>query len=192
MLRYLRTGDVDFVVGLLRNPTPEDLIEEPLAETPYVVVARHGHPLSLKKEITLDDLANYDWVIGTPGANRRIRFDEMFAGQRKPRAPIATCSVPTIRPLIESSDRLTLMTSYECMFEDDVLAPLAFGPISPAPSLGLTMRMNWLPTQLQANFLALYQKQVVGSLVMTKTLNTRLKSMGMRLFADNAVAQGKT
>src|SRR5258708_38180633 len=41
MLRSLRGGDVDFVIGLLRDPVPEDLIEEPLADAPSVIVARH-------------------------------------------------------------------------------------------------------------------------------------------------------
>lgn len=184
MLRYLRSGDVDFVVGLLRDPTPDDLIAEALAETPYVIAARHGHPLLEKKDITLDDLANYDWVIGTPGAIRRSRFEQIFAGRRRPQTRIATCSVTTIRLLLENSNRLTLLTSYELMYEDDALTAVPFGPLDPPPSIGLTMRMNWLPTQLQANFLDLYQKRVVGSLRMTKELSTKLKSMGIRLHAD--------
>ena len=56
MLRYLRCGDVDFVIGLIRDPAPPDLVNEALAETPYVVVARHGHPLTEKRNVTLDDL----------------------------------------------------------------------------------------------------------------------------------------
>ena len=49
MLKSLRGGDVDVVIGLLRDPVPEDLVEEPLAEAPYVIAARHGHPLFRKK-----------------------------------------------------------------------------------------------------------------------------------------------
>ena len=184
MLRYLRSGDVDFVVGLLRDPTPDDLIVEALAETPYVIAARHGHPLLEKTSITLDDLAAYDWVIGTPGAIRRSRFEQIFAGRRRPQTRIATCSVPTIRLLLENSNRLTLLTSYELMFEDDALTAVPFGPLDPPPSIGLTMRMNWLPTQLQVNFLDLYQKRVVRTLRVTKELSTKLKSMGIRAHAD--------
>ena len=184
MLRYLRAGDVDFVIGLLRNPTPDDLVDEPIAQTPYVVVARHGHPLVEKKAVTLDDLASYDWVIGTPGAIRRSRFDQMFEGRRRPQARIATCSLPTIRLLLANSDRLALLTSYELMYEDENLTAIPFGPIEPAPSIGLTMRVDWIPTQLQANFLDLFQKRVASSLLMPKELNHKLKSLGIRLFAD--------
>ena len=74
MLRSLRGGDVDFVIGLLRNPVPEDLIQEPLAKAPYVIVARQGHPLFAKRKVMLDDLQAYDSVVGTPGACRRVCF----------------------------------------------------------------------------------------------------------------------
>jgi LysR family transcriptional regulator of gallate degradation len=177
MLRYLRCGDVDFVFGLVREPTSQDLVNEVLAETPYVVVSRPGHPLAEKPNVTLEDLADYDWVIGTPGANRRARFDQLFAGRRRPTARIATCSLPTIRLLLSQSDRLTLLTSYELMFEDEELAPVSFGPIGPTPEIGLTMRENWLPTQLQKSFLELIHKKISGSLALTKTLDKKLKQM---------------
>ncbi len=170
MLRYLRTGDVDVVIGLLRDCVPADLVHQALAETPYAVVARHGHPLAQKTEVTLDELADYDWIIGTPGATRRIRFEKLFAGQRHPKARIATCSLPTIRLLLTQSDRLTLLTSYELMYEEDALTAVPFGAIEPVPSMGLTTRENWLPTQLQANFIDLVTKRIVGSLMPTKAL----------------------
>ncbi len=170
MLRYLRTGDVDVVVGLLRDPGTDDLVHQALAETPYVVVARHGHPLVQKNRVTIDDLAEYDWIVGTPGATRRIRFDKLFAGRRPPQARIATCSLPTIRLLLTHGNRLTLLTSYELIYEEDALTAVPFGPIEPVPSIGLTMRQNWLPTQLQSNFIDLIQKRIVGSLMPTKAL----------------------
>jgi LysR family transcriptional regulator of gallate degradation len=183
MLRYLRCGDVDFVFGLVRDPTPQDFVNEVLAETPYVVVSRHGHPLCEKPSVTLDDLADYDWVIGTPGAHRRARFDQLFAGRRRPPARIATCSLPTIRLLLSQSDRLTLLTSYELMFEDDELAPVSFGPIDPTPAIGLTMRENWLPTQLQKSFLELIHKRIAGSLALTQSLDSKLKHMSRQSHA---------
>ncbi len=170
MLRYLRTGDVDVVIGLLRESGSEDLVHQALADTPFVVVARHGHPLMKKSEVTLDDLVEYDWIIGTSGATRRIRFDELFAGRGQPQTRIATCSLPTIRLLLSQSDRLTLLTSYELMYEEDVLTAVPFGPIGTVPSIGLTTRGNWLPTQLQANFIELVHKQIIGSLMPAKGL----------------------
>jgi hypothetical protein len=58
---------------------------------------------------------------------------------------------------------LTILTSYELMYEEDVLTGVPFGPIEPVPRIGLTMRENWLPTQLQANFIERIQRRVEGS-----------------------------
>jgi LysR family transcriptional regulator, regulator for genes of the gallate degradation pathway len=170
LLKELRTGDVDVVIGLLRQQRSEGLIHRPLAETPYAIVGRHGHPLTEKSPVTLDDLCGFDWVIGTPGSSRRARFDKLFAGRQRPRARIETSSLPTIRMLLSQSDRLTLLTSYELMYEEDALAAVPFGPIEPVPCIGLTMRENWLPTQLQTSFIELVQKRIVGSLMPIRNL----------------------
>jgi DNA-binding transcriptional LysR family regulator len=170
VLRYLRNGDVDVVIGLLRNPGSEELVHEVLAETPYLVVGRHDHPLMRREHLKLDDLAEYEWVIGTPGANRRIHFDNMFAGRRKPQSRIATCSLPIIRPLLSQSDRLTLLTTFELLHEEDLLAAIPFAPIEPVPSIGLTMRQNWLPTQLQSQVIELIRQRIVKSLGPLKEL----------------------
>jgi LysR family transcriptional regulator, regulator for genes of the gallate degradation pathway len=170
MLRSLRGGDVDFVIGLLRDPSPEDLVEEPLAEAPYVIVARQGHPLFRKRSITLDDLSAYDWMVGTAGSGRRVCFDALFAGRGKPQARVETSSLPTIRLVLSRSDCLTLLTSYELIYEDDALAAIPYGPIEPVHSIGVTMRNNWLPTQLQVNFLRLIREKMTASLTPIKEL----------------------
>jgi DNA-binding transcriptional LysR family regulator len=170
MLRSLRNGDVDFVIGLLRDPVPEDLVEEPLAEAPYAIAARHGHPLFRKRKVVLDDLSAYDWVVSTPGSCRRVCFDALFAGRRKPQARVETSSLPTIRLVLARSDCLTLLTSYELMYEDDALAAVPYGPIEPIPSIGVTMRNNWLPTQLQVSFLRLIRERMTTSLKPIKEL----------------------
>jgi LysR family transcriptional regulator of gallate degradation len=171
MLRYLRTGDVDTVIGLIRRSSSDGLVHQALADTPYVVVARDGHPLVNKPNVTLEDLADYDWIVGTPGATRRIHFDKLFEGRRRPQARIATCSLPTVRLLLARSNRLTLLTSYELLIHgDDALTAVPFGPIAPVPSLGLTMRAGWLPTRLQSDFIDLINKRIVGSLMPDKVL----------------------
>lgn len=165
MMRSLRCGEVDAVLGLLRNPVSRDLIQERLGETPYVVVARHGHPLAQRSNVTVDDLARFEWVIGSSEGGRRARFEKLFAGRRLPSVRIEASSNPTIRLLLAQSDRITLLTSYELMCEEDLLTALAFGPIEPVASFGLTTRENWLPTERQARFIELIQKRIVRSLM---------------------------
>jgi LysR family transcriptional regulator of gallate degradation len=176
MLKYLRTGDVDVVIGLVRESASDGLVHQKLADTPYVVVGRNGHPLLDKSTVTLEDLADYDWIVGTPGAARRLHFDKLFEGKRRPQARIATCSLPTVRLLLAQSNRLTLLTSYELLVHgDDALAAVPFGPMTPVPSLGLTMREGWLPTRLQSDFIDLINKRIVGSLMPEKALKRTLE-----------------
>lgn len=152
MTKCLRAGDVDFVVGLLPEQTPPELVFEPLVATPYAVVARQGHPLARAGKVTIDELMAYDWIIGTPGSSRRACFDRMFEGASAPQTHVATCAPPIIRHLLKGSDRLTLMTSYEVSHEDGLCA-LHCGPIEPVPFIGITTRADWLPTSVQSAFI---------------------------------------
>lgn len=161
MAKSLRSGDVDMIVGLLPETDNEELVSESLGRTPYSVVVRRGHPLTSKGRVTIDDLVNCDWVIGEMGSSRRRCFERLFAGMDEPQAQIATCSTPVIRQLLERSDRVTLMTTYELQYADGRLRPLSFGPIMPVPSIGITMRANWLPTRLHNDFIDLMRAHVV-------------------------------
>ncbi|MDF7775299.1 LysR family transcriptional regulator [Sphingomonas sp. AOB5] len=160
MLKSLRAGAVDFVIGLVQETTADDLANQALAKTPYTVVARRGHKLLRQGKVTVENLLDYDWVVGTPGSSRRACFERLFAGGKGPKTSIATCSLPVIRHLLARSDRLTLITSYELMHEDDTLAAVPIGTIEPAPSIGITMRAGWLPTQLHLDFIELLRKRM--------------------------------
>lgn len=160
MARSLRAGDVDFVIGLLPELGGGEVVGEPLAQTPYSIVVRRGHPLTKKGKTALEDLVAYDWVIGTEGSSRRACFERLFADHEKPKASIATCALPVIRHLLARSDRLTLMTSYELQHADDQLRAVPHGPILPVPSIGMTTRANWMPTRLHADFMEIVRAHV--------------------------------
>jgi DNA-binding transcriptional LysR family regulator len=160
MVKRLRAGDVDFVVGLLPREDADDLDTIELAHTPYSIVAREGHPLVGRGEATLEDLSRHEWLTGAAGSSRRACFDHLFAGQPKVRAPVATSALAIIRPLLLGSDRLTLMTSYELQHEGQGLAAIPHGPISPVPVIGVTTRADWLPTRLHADFLQMLRDHV--------------------------------
>ncbi|MCP3729854.1 LysR family transcriptional regulator [Sphingomonas sp. MG17] len=164
MLNRLRAGDVDFVIGIVQETLGDDLSNEALGETPYNIVARRGHKLLRQGKVTVADLLDHEWVVATEGSSRRACFERLFTGQA-PKASIATCSLPVIRHLLARSDRLTLMTSYELLHEDGTLAPLSFGPIDRPPSIGITMRADWLPTQLHRDFIELLRRHVAGNAV---------------------------
>jgi LysR family transcriptional regulator of gallate degradation len=162
MAKRLRGGDVDLVIGLLPELESPELVSEAIAQTPYSVVARRDHPLTKMGRVSTEDVVGYDWVIGTTGSSRRACFERLFAGRKGPQASIVTCALPVIRHLLECSDRLTLMTSYELQHENDHLRAVHVGPILPVPSIGITTRAGWLPTRLHADFLDIIRAHVVA------------------------------
>lgn len=172
MLKRLRDGEVDFVIGLVQETKGEDLVNEALARTPYAIAARRGHKLAKQGVVTVEDLLRYDWVCGTPGSSRRGCFERLFRGGAAPQTSIATSALPVIRHLLMRSDRLALMTSYELMHESELTA-LPFGPIEPAPAIGVTMRAGWLPTKLHQDFIDLLRRHTADA-----TTPTLLKKAG--------------
>lgn len=159
MLEKLSAAEVDFVVGLLPDETHDELAFESLARTPYTVVAGQGHPLANARSARREDLLRYDWIVGARGSSRRHFFDRLFDGGAQPPSQITTSSPAIIRQLLDHSDRLTLMTSYE-LHQEPTLRPVPFDHDLEAPSIGIITRRNWQPTRLHATFIAMLRRFV--------------------------------
>lgn len=155
----LQAGDFDMMIGLLHGEEPY-LVKEALMETPFRVVARHGHPLLRQGRVGLQELEQYSWVVTSPGSCRRAAIDRLFEGRHFPHAPIVTCSVPLTRQLMMQSDRLTLMTTFELQHQSEFLAPVPFDEVPSAPPLGVLLRAGWMPTTLHNRFLSAVRAQV--------------------------------
>jgi DNA-binding transcriptional LysR family regulator len=187
MLRSLRAGDVDFIVGLVPWESAGDLSAEAFLSTPYSIVARAGHPLLSRSRVTRESLAQYDWLIGAAGSSRRTCFNQLFDGLPGVHSQIATSAVSVIRHLLVRSDRLTLLTSYELQHEGQELARIPFGPISPVPAIGVTTRANWLPTRQHAAFLQMLRDHVAATLLpQPKTRRGKAQGLASRSAAGSS------
>ncbi|MFY7834916.1 MAG: LysR substrate-binding domain-containing protein [Novosphingobium sp.] len=153
MIRRLRAGEVDILLGIVQEDDADDLRSERLIETPFCIVARRDHPLDGRPKLNRDDLAGYDWIVGTEGSTRRACFNALFGAGTPPRSSLATSSLTIIRKLLAVSDRLTIITSFELQSEADTLIALPYALDGENPSIGVTMRADWLPTGLQREFL---------------------------------------
>jgi LysR family transcriptional regulator of gallate degradation len=159
MLRgKLKAGDFDMMIGLLHGEEP-CLVKEALMDTPFRVVARHDHPILRQGRIGLQQLAEYSWVVTSPGSCRRAAMDRLFEGRHFPHAPIVTCSAQLTRQFLMDSDCLTLMTTFELRHQREFLAPVAFDAVPSAPPLGVLLRAGWLPTALHNRFLMAIRAQ---------------------------------
>lgn len=157
LMNLLRSGNIDYVVGLIRDAEPAaEVAIEPLFGDPYRVVGRRGHPLANARKVTREDLARFDWVVPLQGAARRVAYERLFGGVGKaPKSSIETHSLSAIRAFLADSDRLTLLTQSEISFDErlGVLTTIPYGPLEPPAHLGLTTRAGWLPTRIQLAFL---------------------------------------
>lgn len=160
LLHGLRHGEIDVLIGALRDPLPvDDIVQERLFDDPLTIVARAGHPLQGKSRITVRDLAAYPWVVPRKGTPTRDRFEDLFRGARysRPAGLVESSSLVLIRALLLDSDRLTLISAHQIRLEaqQDLLTTLPFDLRDTHRPIGLTTRQNWRPTATQKLFLDL-------------------------------------
>ncbi len=157
LVEPLRNGQIDMMIGALRDPLLEpDLTQIPLFEDEPVVVARAGHPLA-GVQPTLKDLSGFPWILPARGAPLRDSWEAMYAesGIDVPPVPVESGSVMTIRQVLIDSDMLTLVSPDQVAVELEARWLASLGPL-PRPIrrvIGVTTRASWQPTAVQSRFL---------------------------------------
>ncbi len=156
LIEPLRDGDLDLLIGALRDPGPgPDVVQTPLFDDRPVVIGRAEHPLA-RVPHTIAHMADYMWIMPARATPLRAMWEAMFAraGVTAPRVPIECGSVITIRGLLLDSDCLTLLSP------DQVAVELAAGwlttiatPPDMVRTIGLTARAGWIPTADQRAFI---------------------------------------
>ena len=155
MLAALRRGGADVLVGALRDPAPfEDIVQEHVFDDPLAIVVGAGHPLAGVAAPTLAALARFPWIAPRYDSPLRRHFDALIARlERRPAvAPIECNSLVAARSLLIASDRVMLLSEHQIHHELEtgqlVALPHPFGPVT--RSIGLTVRRDWRPTEVQA------------------------------------------
>lgn len=162
LLDGLRAGDLDLLFGVLRRPEwAIDVSEEFLFSNPYAVVVRRQHPLAGVRNVTLRDLAGYDWILPARGAPRREAFERLFAGSaRAPIVSIETTSSAIYKSVLTTTDRIALLSTLEAQFmEPKALTIVPFQSPVLARADGVATRADWQPTRLHQQFLDLLRTQ---------------------------------
>jgi DNA-binding transcriptional LysR family regulator len=153
---WLTSGHIDMIIGTLRPVAPgPEVTEYPLFDDPYCLVARRDHPLSGRKSITYDDLGRFEWILPRPDTPRRKALETLLAEIKAPRINIQTSSMVTTRDLLMSSDRITLLSKDQILFEEQlgILWSLPVQLPNAQRVIGYTTRADWLPTELQRAFI---------------------------------------
>lgn len=153
LLGNLRRGEVDLIIGALRQPAPiGDITQVKLFDDHLSVLARRDHPLAGKTGLTAKDLQQCKWVVPRRGTPSREHFDALFAPIGLPESIIEAGSILLMRELLAESDHLGCISSVQAQAElsHQLLSELDVTANWPARPIGLTYRENWVPTKAQA------------------------------------------
>jgi LysR family transcriptional regulator, regulator for genes of the gallate degradation pathway len=160
LLAGLRSGEIDFLIGALRDPAPiGDVEQRALFHDSLVLVAGRGHPLLDAEAISVADLARHPWVVARAGTPTRAHFDRLFAEGPAPPSIVESGSVILMRELLEASEHLGCISRLQARAETDrgLMAVLPFEMPGTSRPIGLTLRADWLPTRAQREFVELLQ-----------------------------------
>ena len=159
LVEPLRDGELEFLIGALREPPPgPDLVQTALFRDRPVILARKEHPIHFLAEPTcIEALANYEWCIPQKGVPLRERWEDMFrrAGIAAPEVTIECGSVITIRQILMGSDCLTILSPDQVAVELEAgwLSVVGEAPAELVRTIGITHREGWRPTSLQSDFI---------------------------------------
>lgn len=156
-LRALRHGQIDWLIGALRDPAPApDIVQVALFEQPLTVVVRPGHPLLKNRNPDAEDLSRLKWVLPRPQVPARILFKAYFDKNEVagPTHIIDCDSLVATRELVQRSDRAALLSPMQVRSDiaSGQLAMLSEAIPGTARSIGFAIRENWKPTRVQAAF----------------------------------------
>ena len=155
MLGALHRGLAEVLVGALRDPIPgDDIVQEHLFDDPLAIVVGARHALAAGGTPTLAALARFPWIAPRRESPLRRHFDALLGRLDRKRAvaPIECNSLVAARSMLIASDRVMLLSEHQIQHElatgQLVALPHPFGPV--IRSIGLTMRRDWQPTEVQA------------------------------------------
>jgi DNA-binding transcriptional LysR family regulator len=159
LLAGLRRGEIDFIVGALRDPAPaEDVEQTRLFDDALAIVARPGHPALDEAAQDLGALAAYPWVVPAPGSPARTMLELALTarGVAWPASMVETGSLIVMRELLGLSDHLGCVSRLQAEAEiaRGLMARIPVVLPETARPIGLATRRGWEPTAAQAEFLA--------------------------------------
>lgn len=160
LLTSLRRGDIDFLVGALRDPAPvPDVEQQLLFHDTIVLVAGRSHPVASRASIGMGELSQFPWVVSPSGTPIRRHFEQLFidAGCEPPRSIIESGSAILMRELLDCSEHLGCISRLQADAEiaHGLMKALPFDLGRTARAIGVTFRKDWLPAPAQRQFLDL-------------------------------------
>lgn len=158
LLRGLREGDLDCLIGALRFPAPaDDVIQETLFHDELAIVAHPRHPLAGRAGLTLDDTLAYPWVAPPKSTPAGSYLFETLRIDQRPQTPVrvVSSSLVMLRGILAEGDYVSIISRHQISVEEASghIVALDILLTNSSRAIGLTYRSTWRPTELQAQFL---------------------------------------
>lgn len=109
LIPALRAGELDMVVGRLSEQRDRlNVVQEVLMDDIACIVARRGHPLAERGDLTLADLTGWEWILPPQETSLRRQIDIAFReeGLEPPTHAVDSVSLLTNRALLIDADYL--------------------------------------------------------------------------------------
>lgn len=149
LVEQLKRGQLDFLIArILEQEDESSLLYEDLSEETECAVARTGHPMLARDDLTLKDLADASWILSPRGSILRHRFDMMFrrTDLETPSDVVETTAMSVIMSLLQQTDFLHVMPMEVARYyvQSGELAILPIALPCQMESFGIIMRRNHL------------------------------------------------
>lgn len=112
LIKMLEDRTLDLAVGRFSNQSQLPSFDyTPLAPENFCLVVNSKHPLSKKKETSLEDLFEWPWLMYPEGTPIRTRMEESFnkAGVSLPKNTVVTISVQTFLELLQRGPMIGML-----------------------------------------------------------------------------------
>lgn len=158
LLRALRFGELDFLIGALRFPKPShDVEQEELFVDDLAIVASPNHPLAQRSEVTLEDTLQFPWIAPPRETPSGTYLFQNLGIQDLPDTPvrIVSSSMVLLRGLLARGDYISIASRRQIEMEEHLrqLVQLPIALPDSERAIGLTFRTGWTPTPAQEKFL---------------------------------------
>jgi len=163
LLRDLRFGMLDFLIGALRFPLPaSDIEQEELFVDRLAVVASPDHPLAGRDRVDLQDTLAYPWIAPPKTSPSGAYLFDTLRIQDLPNTPVraVSSSLILLRGLLARGTYISIASVRQVEVEEQMGALVRLPVDLPGSerAIGLTFRKNWSPTPVQRRFLDIIRR----------------------------------
>ena len=158
LLRSLREGDLDCLIGALRHPAPaEDIIQELLFRDALAIVAHPDHPLTGRALESLDETLDYPWIAPPKETPAGQYLFETLRIQDWSKTPVrvVSSSMAILRGVLAEGPYLSVVSRHQVNVDEALgaITTLDIPLKGHIRDIGLTYRRGWQPTETQSRFI---------------------------------------